>query len=160
MPDDTEYGTYFLRTIVKTLDEKIAWDYYNLIREIECSNRQLKTDLCLRPIYHQTDDRSDAHFFWGLLTYWIVNTVRHQMKVANRKKGKEEHGRERSTPYWSEIMRIMQTQKAVTTTAMNALGETVETRLCSAPTDSAAEIYEMLGVRKMPFRKIKIFRTQ
>lgn len=160
MPDDMEYGTYFLRTNVKTLDEKTTWDYYNLIREIECSNRQLKTDLSLRPIYHQTDDRSDAHLFLGLLAYWIVNTVRHQMKVANRKKGKDEHGRERSTPYWSEIMRIMRTQKAVTTTAKNALGETVETRLCSVPTDSAAEIYELLRFRKMPFRKIKICRTQ
>lgn len=160
MPDDMEYGTYFLRTNVKTLDEKTTWEYYNLIREIECSNRQLKTDLSLRPIYHQTDDRADAHLFLGLLAYWIVNTVRHQMKVANRKKGKDEHGRERSTPYWSEIMRIMQTQKAITTTAINALGETVETRLCSVPTDRAAEIYELLRYRKMPFRKIKICRTQ
>ncbi len=42
----------FDRTNVRTLDEKTAWAYYNLIREIECSNRQLKTDLNLRPIYH------------------------------------------------------------------------------------------------------------
>ena len=27
-----------------------TWDYYNLIREIVCSYRQLKTDLNLRPI--------------------------------------------------------------------------------------------------------------
>ena len=61
MPDEEVFGTYSLRTNVRTLDEKTAWDYYNLIREIECSNRQLKTDLNLRPIYHQKDDRSDAH---------------------------------------------------------------------------------------------------
>lgn len=61
MPDEEVFGTYFLRTNVKTLDEKTAWDYYNLIREIECSNRQLKTDLNLRPIYHRKDERSDAH---------------------------------------------------------------------------------------------------
>lgn len=69
MPDDMEYGTYFLRTSVKTLDEKTTWDYYNFKREIECSNRQLKPDLSLRPIYHQTDERSDSPFSWaaGLL---------------------------------------------------------------------------------------------
>lgn len=160
IPDKVEYGTYFLRTNVKKLDEETTWNYYNLIREIECSNRQLKTDLSLRPIYHQTDNRADAHLFLGLLAYWIVNTVRHQMKVARRKQGKDEHGRERSTPYWSEIMRIMKTQKAVTTTAVNALGEAVETRLCSVPTDSAAEIYELLKISKVPFKKIKICRTQ
>ncbi len=59
-------------------------DYYNLIREIECSNRQLKTDLSLRPIYHQKDDRSDAHLFLGLLSYWIVNAClcKHLHKTA------------------------------------------------------------------------------
>ncbi|MGL5980691.1 MAG: IS1634 family transposase, partial [Phocaeicola sp.] len=46
--DKTE-GVYFLRTNVKSFDERTTWDYYNLIREIECTNRQLKTDLNLRP---------------------------------------------------------------------------------------------------------------
>lgn len=46
---------YFLRTNVRTLDERTTWEYYNLIREIETTNRQLKTDLSLRPIYHKKD---------------------------------------------------------------------------------------------------------
>ena len=72
-----------MRTNVRTLDEKTIWDYYNLIRGIECTNRQLKTDLSLRPIYHQTDPNSDAHIFPGLLSYWIVNTIRLQLKRKN-----------------------------------------------------------------------------
>ena len=60
---DRQSGIYFLRTNVESLDEKSTWDYYNLIREIECTNRQLKTDLNLRPIYHKKDDCSDAHLF-------------------------------------------------------------------------------------------------
>ncbi|MDR2968025.1 MAG: IS1634 family transposase, partial [Tannerellaceae bacterium] len=78
--DEQRFGTYFLRTNVATLDERSTWDYYNLIREIETSNRQLKTDLELRPIYHQKDDNSDAHLFFGLLSYWIVNTIRYKLK--------------------------------------------------------------------------------
>ena len=66
---DRQSGIYFLRTNVERLDEKSTWDYYNLIREIECTNRQLKTDLNLRPIYHKKDDCSDAHLFLGLLSY-------------------------------------------------------------------------------------------
>lgn len=61
---DWDSGIYFLRTNVADFDEKTTWDYYNLTREIECTNRQLKTDLNLRPIYHQKDDHSDAHLFW------------------------------------------------------------------------------------------------
>ena len=60
---DRQSGIYFLRTNVESLDEKSTWGYYNLIREIECTNRQLKTDLNLRPIYHKKDDCSDAHLF-------------------------------------------------------------------------------------------------
>ena len=75
------HGVYFLRTNVRTFDERTTWNYYNLIREIECTNRQLKTDLNLRPIYHRTDERADAHLFFGLLSYWVVNTIRHQLKL-------------------------------------------------------------------------------
>ena len=156
------FGTYFLRTNVKTLDEKTTWDYYNLIREIECTNRQTKTDLNLRPIYHRKDDRSDAHLFLGLLSYWIVNTIRHQMKKANekRKKADPDPKAEYPTPYWTEIVRIMQTQKSVTSEAVNALGEKVKMRICSTPTEQAAAIYSMLNYKPTPFRKIKICRTQ
>ena len=38
MQERQVYGTYFLRTNVQTLDEKTTWEYYNLIREIECTN--------------------------------------------------------------------------------------------------------------------------
>lgn len=135
------FGTYFLRTNVESLDEKTTWDYYNLIREIEASNRQLKTDLELRPIYHQKDDNSDAHLFFGLLSYWIVNTIRYKLK---------QHG---ITHYWTEIKRILSTQKAITTEAVNALNEPIEMRLCSDPTPAAEEIYRVLGNKSKPFQR-------
>ena len=113
-------------------------------REIECTNRQLKTDLNLRPIHHKKDDCSDAHLFLGLLSYWIVNTIRYRLKQAGE------------NCYWTEIVRRMSTQKAVTTEATNALGEKVHMRMCSEPTEAANNIYELLKYKKMPFKKIKI----
>ncbi|CDN30207.1 hypothetical protein BN938_2609 [Mucinivorans hirudinis] len=141
--EETEqrFGTYFLRTNIATLDERTTWEYYNLIREIETSNRQLKTDLELRPIYHQTDNNSDAHLFFGLLSYWIVNTVRHKLKLQG------------ITHYWTELKRILSTQKAITTKAENALGEQIELRICSDPTDAASELYRILGYNPIPFRR-------
>ena len=134
---DKDSGVYFLRTNVATFDEKTTWEYYNLTREIECTNRQLKTDLNLRPIHHKKDDRSDAHLFLGLLSYWIVNTIRYRLKLAGE------------NCYWTEIVRRMSTQKTVTTEATNALGETVHMRLCSEPTVAANNIYELLKYKKM-----------
>ncbi len=103
--------------------------------EPAAEDRQLKTDLSLRPIYHQKDDRSDAHLFLGLLSYWIVNVIRHQMKKENEKRKKADPNpkAEYPTPYWTEIVRIMSTQKAVTSEAFNAMGERVEMRICSTP---------------------------
>ena len=141
---DRQSGIYFLRTNVERFDEKSTWDYYNLIREIECTNRQLKTDLNLRPIYHKKDDCSDAHLFLGLLSYWIVNAIRYKLKQTGE------------NCFWTEIVRRMSTQKAITTESVNALGEQVCLRLCSEPGKAAEDIYERLRYRKMPFRKIQI----
>ncbi len=52
------------------------------------------------------------------------------------------------TPYWTEIIRRMSTQKADTMDAVNALGEKVIVRLCSTSNKSAADIFEMLGYKK------------
>ncbi len=73
-------GIYFLRTNLNVQDEVVVWNIYNTIREIENTFRTLKTDLDLRPIYHKNDDATMAHLHLGLLAYWLVNTVRYQLK--------------------------------------------------------------------------------
>ena len=97
-------GIYFLRTNLNVADELIVWNIYNTIREIESTFRTLKTDLDLRPIYHKNDDATMAHLHLGILAYWLVNTVRHQLKSKN------------INSCWTEIVRIGNTQKMITTT--------------------------------------------
>ena len=86
--------------------------------------------------------------FLGLLAYWIVNTIRYQLKQSD------------VNHYWTEIVRIMRTQKAVTSTAMNSLGEKVEYRMCTKPTEKVKEIYQKLKYEPTPFKKMKICRIQ
>ena len=123
--------------------ERTVWDYYNLIREIECTNRQLKTDLLLRPLFHLKDQRSDAHLLSGLLAYWIVKTIRCGFKA------------EGDNCYLREIVRHMSTQKLVTPESVNPLGEKVEMRQCSKHSKQATEIYQKLGLREAPSGKSK-----
>jgi hypothetical protein len=145
---DANSGVYFLRTSVERLDEKTTWEYYNLIREIENTFRTLKTDLDLRPIFHQKDESSEAHLFLGLLAYWLVNTIRYQLKKQGIKH------------YWPEITRIMSTQKVLTTTAENKLGEQVAFRNCTVPESKVVEIYDALKYKHQPFKRRKICSTQ
>ena len=115
-------GIYFLRTNLTVQDEVVVWNIYNTIREIENTFRTLKTDLDLRPIYHKNDDATMAHLHLGLLAYWLVNTVRYQLK---------NHG---INSVWTEIVRIGNTQKVVTTTGTNTYDKTIATSDARSPT--------------------------
>ena len=79
-------GIYFLRTSLNVQEEIVVWNIYNTIREIENAFRTLKTDLDLRPIYHKNDDATMAHLHLGILAYWLVNTIRYQLKNNGTKK--------------------------------------------------------------------------
>ncbi len=136
-------GVYFLRTNMSVTDEVIVWKIYNTIREIENTFRTLKTDLDLRPIYHKNDDATMAHLHLGILAYWLVNTVRHQLKSRN------------INSCWTEIVRIANTQKVITTSGRNTYDHIIITRKCSAPNDNLKIIYDILKSKYQPFQKRK-----
>jgi len=142
-PLEKNEGYYLLRTTLDQKDEKTQWTIYNTIREIEATFRTLKTDLDLRPIYHKTDKASMAHLHLGLLAYWTVNTIRHQLK---QKKINNE---------WRDIVRIMNTQKMVTTTMANEYNQQIIIRQCSEPTEQVNEIYTALKFKPKPFIRKK-----
>jgi len=140
---DKNAGIYFLRTTLDENDEQTLWSIYNIIREIEYTFRVLKTDLDLRPIYHKTDEASMAHLHLGILAYWLVATIRFQLK----QKGYNHD--------WSEIVRIMNTQKCVTTTVENIQGQIVSVRQCTEPTLKVKHIYNLMNYKTVPFYRKK-----
>lgn len=140
---EKQAGIYFLRTSLMNLDEHTFWIIYNVIREIEYTFRVLKTDLDLRPIYHKTDDASMAHLNLGLLAYWLVATIRYQLKQCG------------INADWREIVRKMNTQKCVTTTVENINQQTISIRQCTEPTIKVKEIYDKLKYKYKPFGRKK-----
>jgi|WetSurMetagenome_2_1015567.scaffolds.fasta_scaffold86338_1 hypothetical protein len=140
---DKQAGIYFLRTSLTGNDEKTLWTIYNVLREIEYTFRVLKTDLDLRPIYHKTDDASMAHLHLGILAYWLVATIRYQLKQQGVNSN------------WREIVRTMNTQKCVTTYMVNIKNETISVRQCTEPTKEAKKIYDLLKYKYAPFVRKK-----
>ena len=136
-------GIYFLRTTMDENNEKTMWAIYNVIREIEYTFRVLKTDLDLRPVYHKTDEASMAHLHLGLLAYWLVSTIRHQLKQKGHKH------------QWREIVRVMNTQKLVTTSLKNTDGQIIEIRQCTIPEQKAKQVYDLLNFKYVPFHRKK-----
>ncbi len=141
--DDQELGSYYIKTNLDTENEYSIWTIYNSIREIESTFRCLKTDLDLRPIYHKRDDATMAHLHLGLLAYWLVNTIRYQLKQK-----KINHS-------WQEIVRIGNTQKIVTTYGQNKDNEIIYVRRCSEPNEELQKLYAVLEYRNYPFTKRK-----
>jgi len=143
-----EHGVYFLKTSLKKAEgnaeqEALTWTIYNCIRNIESSIRTLKTDLDLRPVFHQTDEACKAHLHLGLLAYWLVNTIRYKLKKNN------------INVEWKEIVRIMNTQKAVTTCVENDKNQIIRIRKCSEPTEKVKLIYDALKYKHAPFIRKK-----
>ena len=140
---NAQSGVYFLRTSLVTKSEEAIWLFYNTIREVEATFRCLKSDLDLRPIYHQKDESTMAHLHLGLLAYSVVNTIRYQLKKENINSG------------WREIVRIMNTQKAVSTLAQNVEDKVITIRRCSEPNQNVRKIYDVLKFKYAPFIRKK-----
>ena len=136
-------GKYFVRTSMDMKDEVIVWNVYNTIREIESTFRTLKTDLDLRPIYHKKDESTIAHLNLGLLAYWLVNTIRRQLKRSGINHS------------WTEIVRIGNTQKVITTTGYNKAGKEIVVRKCSEPDAKLKALQIALKIKHRPFSKLK-----
>jgi hypothetical protein len=137
-------GVYFLRTNLEHTDEALEWMIYNTIREIESTFRVLKTDLDLRPIYHKNDSSTMAHLHLGLLAYWLVNTIRYQLKKSG------------INDDWKEIKRKASTQKSVLTTAQNSYDKIIQIKRCTEPTEDLTKIHNALKQqRSKPFKQIK-----
>jgi transposase len=133
------HGVYFLRSNIKDFDTRMFWRIYNTLTEIEATFRQLKTELNIRPVFHQKDYNSMAHIFMGVLAYSLVNTIRYQLKQKN------------ITHEWRNIVRFMNTQKLITTNMTNSKGQKIATRKCSKPSVKCEEIYKALNYKMRPF---------
>jgi hypothetical protein len=140
----SEEGIYFLRTNLQEPDETTMWNIYNTIREIESAFRSLKSDLSLRPIFHQEDKYSVAHLFLAVLAYTVVNTIRYKLK---------NHGIHHD---WKNIIRIMNTQHVGTISMFKRDGKQINKRVCGVPPAKAQEIYAALGYKSMPFYRKNI----
>jgi len=73
-------GRYLLRTNLCGKDPAKLWRFYIQLVEIEAAFKTMKDDLHLRPIYHQLEQRIEAHIFVAFLAYCLHVTLRARLK--------------------------------------------------------------------------------
>jgi hypothetical protein len=73
-------GRYLLRTNLTETDPVKLWNYYLQLVQVEEAFRTLKSDLAIRPIFHQDPQRIEAHVFIAFLAYCLYVTLGRQLK--------------------------------------------------------------------------------
>lgn len=74
-------GHYLLRSNLTGEDPAVLWARYVQLTQIESVFRTLKSELGIRPIYHQLEHRADAHVLIAFLAYCLQVTLKNRLMV-------------------------------------------------------------------------------
>jgi hypothetical protein len=72
-------GRYLLRTNLGEEDPAKLWTYYLQLVAVEEAFKNLKGDLAIRPIFHQSQARIEAHIFIAFLAYCLHVTLKRRL---------------------------------------------------------------------------------
>jgi hypothetical protein len=74
-------GHYLLRTNLTGEDPAVLWDRYIQLTQIEAAFKCLKSELGLRPLYHQLEHRVEAHILVAFLAYCLMVTLKNRLQA-------------------------------------------------------------------------------
>ena len=140
---DSHPGVYCLRTNQNTWDESTLWRTYTMLTDLEAVFRSLKSELGLRPVFHQKAERVSGHLFITLLAYHLIHTIRCQLKMKNIHSS------------WSDLRKQLKGQDRITVSMNCQNGETVHIRKSTRPEPRQQVIYDALGLNHYPGRVMK-----
>ncbi len=73
-------GRYLLRTNLIGRDPAQMCQFYTQLVEVEEAFKNLKGDLAIRPIFHQKEQRIEAHIFVAFIAYAMHVTLRRRLR--------------------------------------------------------------------------------
>lgn len=94
----------------------------------------LKTDLGLRPIYHQKTDRISGHIFISVLAYHILHSVRYQLKLSGIHDS------------WQTIMFKLSTHYRITTSLQQKDAKSIHIRKSTRANPEQLGIYRTCNI--------------
>lgn len=74
------HGAYLLRTNCTEMNPVALWRWYMQLTQVEDAFRISKSDLSLRPVFHQKTERVDAHILVCFLSLVLWRTLENWMK--------------------------------------------------------------------------------
>ena len=74
-------GHYLLRSNLTGEDPAALWERYVQLTQIEAAFKTMKSELGLRPIYHQLGHRVEAHILVAFLAYCLLVTLKNRLQA-------------------------------------------------------------------------------
>ena len=136
-------GLYCLRSNRLDFKEQEMFDIFAMLTDIEDTFRSMRSELGLRPVCHQREDRCDGHLFITVLAYHVAHTIRTQL----RKQG--------IAGSWATIRKGLSSQVRITTTMKRDDGKMIHIRKSTRPEPSHRLIYDALQLSHRPGKTVK-----
>ena len=74
-------GHYLLRSNLVGEDPAVLWERYMQLVQIEAAFKAMKSELGIRPLYHQLGHRVEAHILVAFLAYCLLITLKNRLQV-------------------------------------------------------------------------------
>ncbi len=136
-------GVYCLRSNILDWTETQLWHTYVMLTDLEATFRSMKSELGMRPVYHQKEQRVTAHLFITLLAYHLVHTIRYQLK------------RKGIHLSWDSIRQQLATQQRITLSMTNREQKTIFVRTTSKAEAMQRKIVDALEIPSDPIGNVK-----
>ena len=138
------YGAYVIETNKEGLSKEEIWHLYVTLTRVEEAFRALKSDLGLRPVYHQLTRRTSAHLFISVLAYHLYGAIAYELSTKS------------DTRRPSTILERLATHMRATVTLTDGERKVHHLRVSTTPDPDQRQIFDSLGISDPLPRRAKV----
>jgi transposase len=155
---EREFGEYIIRTSRNELDGTALSCIHRTLTMIEAAFEWLKSDLGLRPNFHQKDTRMSSHITISVLAYFVLAPILNRLEWGGKfvsYRGKKDDHAPWNIPFgWKGLVRTMASQTRVTTSFECDDRTRIDARTTVEPTAQQLGIYNRLKMSARPLKRI------
>ena len=131
---ETREGAYLLRTNLQAESAAELWTKYIQLAEAEAAFRVLKSELSIRPLFHQLEHRVKAHILVAFLGYALWVTLKHLLR------GKQSP----LTP--ARVLSLLASVQSADIILPTTDGREIRLRRVTTPSPEQNEVLRILGI--------------
>jgi transposase len=145
---ESREGAYLLRTNLKAETAEELWSKYMQLTEAEASFRALKSELSIRPLFHQLEPRVKAHVMVAFLGYALWVTLKHLLKhrpaIVPKPSASEVENAQPMTPM--KAIALLSTLQSADIVLPTTDGREIRLRRITEPTAEQRLLLRQLGI--------------